>query len=1189
MPAPVEARHVVERASTGMRDPMQEGRAMSAATPFPRRRPRIRPPVPGSRRRVFALALALGIAQGMVLSASDGGSAVAQVDTEDRHYDARVAYNRGFRQMPQPVQESAVADMARAIPDLAVTYDDLTGAVRSLSRYGGYLTDEQPGQDARTIALEYLKENATSLALSPEDFASYEVTDQVHSKVTGATHVYLRQLHQGLPVYGAQLQVNVNREGRILSVNNAFMPNLAAAVSATDAFFDPGVQPPVDLSTAVSRAAAHLGIPLASPPAALDSALGAPGGAAVDPADISLAPINGRLMWLPIRRGAVHLVWNFEIHTLDEQHVYDFTVDATDGTVWTRFDQTAADQYRVYARPAESPSHATPPAPADGRVLVTNPANSTASPHGWHDTNGVAGAEFNTTQGNNVHAYTDVDANNSPDAGSSPDGGGSRSFDFPVDLNQEPASYRPAAVANLFYWNNLIHDIQYQYGFDEAAGNFQVNNYGHGGLGNDDVRAEAQDGSGTNNANFSTPPDGSRPRMQMYLWSAPTPDRDGDFDNGIIIHEYGHGISNRLVGGPSNTTCLTNRQQPGEGLSDWWALVYTAKPGDRGTDGRGIGTYAFNQPPGGGGIRTQRYSTDPGINTWTYASINGMAVPHGVGSVWAQAAWEVYWALVDHWGYDANLYNAMGSAGNQRAMLYVNEGLKNTACNPTFTQVRDGIIQAATDLHGGEDVCRIWQAFAAFGLGADAVSGGPASTTPSNGFAVPAACQGGDTTAPGVSISAPANGATVSGTTTVRATASDNVGVTQVEFYVDGALVHTDSTAPYEFAWDTTTVSSATHSISARAYDAAGNAGTSAGVTVTVSNAGGQAAYDAALKAPMCGTVENSCDSGTLLTGRDGKGPEPNAPNTIANSCTDGTSGTFHVDESLDSLRVSTTDGTPLAPGKSVRIDAGVWAWTTPSADRLDLYYTANAQNPSWTFLATLTPAVPGAQTLSATYTLPAGTLQAVRARFRYQRDAAPCGPGSYEDHDDLVFATGAAGQPVVFADDFETDRGWTANPAGTDTATTGRWERGDPEATSSLGVKQLGTTTSGVNDLVTGRLAGASAGAHDIDNGVTSIRSPAITLPAGANLSLTFRYYLAHGSNSSNADFLRVKVVGTTTATVFEKLGAAVNQDGAWAAASVSLNAYAGQTVRLLIEAADASSGSLVEAGIDDVKVLRQ
>jgi hypothetical protein len=120
-----------------------------------------------------------------------------------------------------------------------------------------------------------------------------------------------------------------------------------------------------------------------------------------------------------------------------------------------------------------------------------------------------------------------------------------------------------------------------------------------------------------------------------------------------------------------------------------------------------------------------------------------MAVPHGVGSVWAQGAWEVYWKLVDAHGFSTDLYNAAGDAGNQRAMLYVNEGLKNTACNPTFTQIRDGIIQAAADNHGGEDVCRMWEAFAAFGLGSNAVSGGANSLSPTNGFNVPASCQGG--------------------------------------------------------------------------------------------------------------------------------------------------------------------------------------------------------------------------------------------------------------------------------------------------------------------------------------------------------------------------------------------------------------------------------------------------------------
>jgi hypothetical protein len=177
----------------------------------------------------------------------------------------------------------------------------------------------------------------------------------------------------------------------------------------------------------------------------------------------------------------------------------------------------------------------------------------------------------------------------------------------------------------------------------------------------------------------------------------------------------------------------------------------------------------------------------------------------------------------------------------------------------------------------------------------------------------------------------------------------------------------------------------------------------------------------------------------------------------------------------------------------------------------------------------------------------------------------------------------------TVFSDTFETSTGWTVNPLATDTATTGAWERGDPETTSSSGTKQLGTTVSGVNDLVTGRLAGASAGDFDVDNGVTTIQSPAITLPSTGVLTLSFSYYLANGSNSSTADFFRVKVVGSTTSTVFEKLGAPVNVDGAWSAQSINISSFAGQTVRIRIEAADASTASLVEAGVDDVKVVQQ
>jgi carboxypeptidase T len=183
----------------------------------------------------------------------------------------------------------------------------------------------------------------------------------------------------------------------------------------------------------------------------------------------------------------------------------------------------------------------------------------------------------------------------------------------------------------------------------------------------------------------------------------------------------------------------------------------------------------------------------------------------------------------------------------------------------------------------------------------------------------------------------------------------------------------------------------------------------------------------------------------------------------------------------------------------------------------------------------------------------------------------------------------GLPGPVTIFSDDFEASRGWTTNAGGTDTATLGAWERGDPAATSSSGPKQLGTTVSGVNDLVTGRLAGSAAGAYDLDGGITSVRSPAIALTGGTTYRLGLSYYLAHGTNASSADFFRVRVIGSTTSTVLNVPAAASDRDAAWSTATADLTAFAGQTVRLQIEAADASGASLVEAAVDDVRVTRE
>jgi hypothetical protein len=184
----------------------------------------------------------------------------------------------------------------------------------------------------------------------------------------------------------------------------------------------------------------------------------------------------------------------------------------------------------------------------------------------------------------------------------------------------------------------------------------------------------------------------------------------------------------------------------------------------------------------------------------------------------------------------------------------------------------------------------------------------------------------------------------------------------------------------------------------------------------------------------------------------------------------------------------------------------------------------------------------------------------------------------------------GGGGGVTVYSDNFETTANpWTRNAFGGDTATTGLWERGDPDQTASGSIMQLGNCASGPNCLVTGRAGGASVGANDIDGGVTSIASPLIPLPSSGTLSLSFAYYLAHLNNSSSADFLRVIVVGSSSSVVFQELGAATNDGASYATATANITAFAGQTIRILVQAADAATGSLIEASIDNVVITQQ
>lgn len=570
------------------------------------------------------------------------------------------------------------------------------------------------------IALAYLEKNKKDLGISSTDIAGAKVTDQYTSSHNGTTHIYLRQRYHGFEVHSANININIAQDGSVINLGNRFISNIEKAVNTT--------APSVSVGQAVSSAASSLGLVISKPLERMDAGTD-PFHQTLNDGGISINPIPVKLVYQPVSKNQVRLAWDLEIYELDAKNWWSMRVDAATGAVLDQVNYVQNDSYNAYPLPVESPSHGI-------RSIIPNPSDATASPSGW------IGAGLTCTQGNNVDAYLDTNNSNGPTLGD-----GDRAcnagldFDFTINLTLAPSTYQDAAITNLFYWNNIIHDVFYQYGFNEASGNFQEDNLDNGGSGSDSVYAEAQDGGGTNNANFATPPDGSNPRMQMYIWTSPNPDRDGDLDNGIIIHEYGHGISNRLTGGPAASLCLQNTEQMGEGWSDFFAVLMTIETGDFGTDRRGVGTYALGQPVDGNGIRTHPYSTSMNIDPRTYDDIKTAAVPHGVGSIWAAMLWEMTWALIDRDGFDPDLYN--GTGGNNTALQLVVDGLKIQGCSPGFIDGRDAILLADQNNNAGANQCLIWEAFAKRGLGYGASQGSSSSRTDGvEAFDIPPACEG---------------------------------------------------------------------------------------------------------------------------------------------------------------------------------------------------------------------------------------------------------------------------------------------------------------------------------------------------------------------------------------------------------------------------------------------------------------
>jgi|GEM_PF-879228 len=584
------------------------------------------------------------------------------------------------------------------------------------------------------------------------------ITSQHISRLSNVHHMYLRQAIAGIEVYGTESSIHFEADGSTLLMHNNFVANLDQQLRSA--------APRLSAEEAIAAVSSQMGYSLDNIELQKEEG-GVQRIALYNDAGISLREIPVKLIYYYNENVGVVAAWELSVLELDSSDWWNFWVDASTGAILDksnffascRFDESedgdnhghdhehndaqikafqkfelptpaekvetsgtmvAPREYTVFAMPVESPNH------GDRSVVsIDDVENATASPFGWHN-DGTD--DYTITLGNNVYAREDTNADNS--GGFSPDGGVNLEFNYTLDLNvNNNSASQEAAITNLFYWNNIIHDVLYFYGFTPAAGNFQWDNNGEGGSGSDLVIAEAQDGSGTCNANFGTPADGSIPLMQMYICGT----RDGDYDNGVIVHEYAHGISNRLVGGRLNASALTNSEQMGEGWSDIYGLLLTMEPGDSGEDVRGIGTWLVGEDADGPGIRTYPYSTDFGINSLTYNDINTEAQPHGVGAVWASTLWDLTWLLVDDYGFSTDFYSVTGNvnndAGNVQALALVTEGLALLAANPGFESGRDAILAADTAIYGGANHCAIWEAFAKRGMGASGSEGNTNNTT----------------------------------------------------------------------------------------------------------------------------------------------------------------------------------------------------------------------------------------------------------------------------------------------------------------------------------------------------------------------------------------------------------------------------------------------------------------------------
>lgn len=549
---------------------------------------------------------------------------------------------------------------------------------------GAAPTSFRPITDDKVAALQYLSQQ-TGVTVN-----ELEVTDD-YVGAGGVRFVYVKRVLNGKRIANQVANVAI-KDGKVLSFGNSFPRADSLERRAEPQIDEP--KPAVTIEDAIKTAESTLGI--------------------------SKNEIEPFTRYVETADGKYEYAWCFQLQSAPEAKKlqwYEVDVSAKTGKIISVNNWVNEASYRVVDFTATDPN------PEKDSILVKDPANPIASPNGWHT--------GTTTSGNNARVFK-------TSAGGSKETSGGPNNDYlaQYDVNSEPstASNVAASATNVFYVNNMMHDLFYQYGFTEAAGNFQNDNFDKGGKGGDAVEVSTQDPNGTDNATFGTPPDGQKPRMTMFVFTDTNPQRDGSMENDIPIHEYGHGISNRLTGGPANSNCLPRGESGGmgEGWSDTLAIIIQRKANHTRETDLAMGTWVTNSKAG---IRQFPYSTSLTRNTHKYSTLKTQSQVHRVGEVWATMWNEVYWNLVDQAGFSEDIFNAKQEKGNIVALQLLIDSLQLQPCRPTFISSRDAVLQADENRYGGKFKCAIWKGFAKRGLGAGA------DASRNDNFDVPAECQ----------------------------------------------------------------------------------------------------------------------------------------------------------------------------------------------------------------------------------------------------------------------------------------------------------------------------------------------------------------------------------------------------------------------------------------------------------------